>query len=248
MTLNKKQYMKKIFLYSLMLGMSVFSLTSCNDDKDDLTDSRLTYYVNMEMQGDAFVTVPIGTSYSDDGCTATMNGEDATSRIVTSGLDEIDINKAGLYKVTYSAVNDDGFPASVSRTVAVCDPTITTDLSGVWTTAEGTQRVYGGETVTPFTGFTCKLTKAAPGIFAVSDFFAGYYDQRASYGSAYACKGYMQLTDDNTLVCLSNGVAGWGDAIDEGTFAGSYDPATETLTWQCDYAENKMTFYITLNK
>ena len=220
MTFNKKQYMKKIFLYSLMLGMSVVSLTSCTDDKDDLTDSRLTYYVNLEMQGDAFVTVPIGTSYSDDGCTATMNGEDATSRIVTSGLDEIDINKAGLYKVTYSAVNDDGFPASVSRTVAVCDPTITTDLSGVWTTAEGTQRVYGGETVTPFTG----------------------------YGSAYACKGYMQLTDDNTLVCLSNGVAGWGDAIDEGTFAGSYDPATETMTWQCDYAENKMTFYITLKK
>ena len=34
--------MKKIFLYSLMLGMYVFSLTSCNDDKDELTDSRLT--------------------------------------------------------------------------------------------------------------------------------------------------------------------------------------------------------------
>ena len=45
--------------------MSVFSLTSCNDDKDELTDSRLTYYVNLEMQGDAFVQVPIpGTGTS----------------------------------------------------------------------------------------------------------------------------------------------------------------------------------------
>lgn len=246
MIINKKQYMKKLFLYSLMLGMSVFSLISCNN-KEELTDSRLTYYVNLEMQGDAFVQVPIGGSYTDAGCTATMNGADATSRIVVSGLDEIDYNKAGLYSVVYSATNDDGFSASVSRTVAVCDPTITTDISGTWTTVEGTQRVYGGETVTPFAGFTCKIAQAAPGIFSVSDFFAGYYDQRAGYGASYACKGYLQLLADNTLVCLSNSVAGWGDSLDEGTFAGTYDPATETLTWQCDYA-GAMTFYITLNK
>jgi hypothetical protein len=239
--------MKKTLLYSLMLGMSVFSLTSCNDDKDELTDSRLTYYVNLEMQGDAFVQVPIGSSYTDAGCTATMNGQDVTSRIVTSGLDEIDVNTAGLYDVTYSAINDDGFPASVSRTVAVCDPTIETDLSGTWTTQAGTQRIYGGATVTPFAEYTCKIKKAAPGIFSVSDFFAGYYDQRAGYGSSYACKGYLQLLADNTLVCLSNFVSGWGDSIDEGTFVGSYDPETETLTWECGYA-GSMTFYITLNK
>jgi len=247
MTINKKQYMKKIFLYSLMLGMSVFSLTSCNDDKDDLTDSRLTYYVNLEMQGDAFVQVPIGSTYNDAGCTATMNGADATSRIVVSGLDEIDVNTAGLYPVTYSAINDDGFPASVSRTVAVCDPSITTDLSGSWTTAEGTQRVYGGETVTPFAGFTVNISQAAPGIFAVSDFFGGYYDQRAGYGASYACKGYLQLLADNTLVCLSNRVAGWGDGLDEDSFVGTYDPETETLTWDEGYA-GSMTFHVVLNK
>ncbi len=239
--------MKKIFFYGLMLGMSVFGLTSCSDDYDT-TDSRLTYYVNLEMQGDAFVQVPIGTTYTDAGCKATMNGQDATSRITTSGIEDIDVNTAGLYTVTYSAVNDDGFPASVSRTVAVCDPSITTDLSGTWVTQSGTQRIYGGATVTPYADFTCKITKAAPGIFYVSDLFAGYYDQRAGYGSSYACKAYLQLLADNTLVCLSNGVAGWGDAIDEGTFQGSYDPETATLTWQCDYAASMMTFYVTLNK
>ena len=230
-----------------MLGMSVFSLTSCNDDNDELTDSRLTYYVNLEMQGDAFVQVPIGTSYTDAGCTATINGQDATSRIVTSGIEKIDVNTAGLYNVTYSAINDDGFPASVSRTVAVCDPSIETDISGTWTTQEGTYRNYKETTLTPFAGFTCKINKAAPGIFSVSDFFAGYYDQRAGYGGAYACKGYLQLLADNSLVCLSNFVNGWGDSIDEGTFAGSYDPETETITWECGYA-GSMVFYITLNK
>lgn len=239
--------MKKIFLYGLMFGMSVFGLTSCNDDNDELTDSRLTYYVNLEMQGDAFVQVPIGSSYTDAGCKATMNGQDATSRIVTTGLNSIDVNTAGLYTVTYSAVNDDGFPASVSRTVAVCDPSITTNIAGTWTTQTGTQRIYATGTVTPFPDYSIKITKAAPGIFYVSDLFAGYYEQRAGYGGSYACKGYLQLLADNTLVCLSNGVAGWGDSLDEGTFSGSYDPATETLTWQEDYA-GSMTFYITLNK
>ncbi|MBQ6918604.1 MAG: DUF5012 domain-containing protein, partial [Prevotella sp.] len=165
----------------------------------------------------------------------------------TTGLDAIDTNTAGLYTVTYSAVNADGFPASVNRTVAVCDPTITTDISGTWTTQAGTYRLYGGKTNTPFAGYTCKIQKAAPGIFSVSDFFAGYYDQRAGYGSSYACKGYLQLLADGTLVCLSNGVAGWGDALDEGTFSGAYDATTETIQWQCDYA-GSMTFYITLNK
>lgn len=230
-----------------MLGMSLFSLTSCNDSKDELTDSRLTYYVKLDMQGDAFVQVPIGSTYTDAGCTATMNGEDATSRIITTGLDAIDTNTAGLYTVTYSAINADGFPASVSRTVAVCDPTITTDISGTWTTQTGTYRLYGGTTNTPFAGYTCKIQKAAPGIFSVSDFFAGYYDQRAGYGSSYACKGYLQLLADGTLVCLSNGVAGWGDGLDEGTFSGAYDATTETIQWQCGYA-GSMTFYITLNK
>ena len=85
-----------------------------------------------------------------------------------------------------------------------------------------------------------------PSIFAVSDFFAGYYDQRAGYGSNYACKGYLGLRSDNVLVCLNNGVAGWGDSLDEGTFVGFYDPETETLTWQCDYYANTMTFFIYL--
>ena len=231
----------------MMLCMSALGFTSCNDDEDQLTDSRLTYYVNLEMLGDAFVQVPIGTSYTDAGCTATMNGQDVTSRIVTSGIDAINVNQAGLYTVTYSAINDDGFPASVSRTVAVCDPSITTNIAGTWTTQAGTQRVYKGTTITPFAGYTCKITKVAPGIFSVSDFFAGYYDQRAGYGSSYACKGYVQLLADNTLVCLSNRVAGWGDSLDDDTFVGSYDPATETLTWDEAYA-GSMTFHIILNK
>ena len=236
--------MKKIFL-SLMLGMSLFSLTSCNDSKDELTDSRLTYYVKLDMQGDAFVQVPIGSTYTDAGCTATMNGEDATSRIITTGLDAIDTNTAGLYTVTYSAVNNDGFPASVSRTVAVCDPTITTDISGTWTVQAGSHRLYNGAK-TPYADYTVKIRKDAPGIFYVSDFLAGWYDQRAGYGSSYACKGYVQLLADGKLVCLESFVPGWADSLED--FEGSYDEATGTIEWDATYTDYPFVFHAILKQ
>lgn len=59
-----------------------------------------------------------------------------------------------------------------------------------------------------------KIKKTAPGIFKVSDFFGGYYDQRAGYGSSYAMGGYFQLLADNSLVQLSSYVPGWGDSAD----------------------------------
>ena len=237
--------MKKIFLFSLMLGLSSLGLTSCNDDNDELTDSVITYYVDLEIQGEDFVQVPIGTPYSDAGCTATMNGQDVTSRVVVRGLDQIDVNTAGLYTVIYSAANDDGFSASVSRTVAVCDPSITADLSGTWTVQEGSHRLYAG-TVTPYSDFTVRIRKDAPGIFYISDFLAGWYDQRAGYGSSYACTGYVQLLSDGTLKCLSSYVAGWGDSLED--FEGQYDVETNAIVWDATYTDYPFVFHAILNK
>ena len=51
-----------------MLGM--LTLASCNDGKDELTDSRLTYYAELTMEGDEFMIVPVGTEFVDPGCKA----------------------------------------------------------------------------------------------------------------------------------------------------------------------------------
>ena len=223
--------MKKIFIYGLMLCLSMVTLTSCNDDNDQLTDSRLTYYPVLEIQGGEFVQVPIGTSYNEQGCKATLNGEDFSSNVKTTGT--VDSNQAGLYYITYSATNSDGFTVTATRTVAVCDPTITTDISGTYTTQDGSFRDYGGN-ITNYAGYTVKIKKTAPGIFYVSDFLGGWYDQRAGYGSAYAMTGYFQLLADNSLVQLSSYVAGWGDSADycEGA---TYDPATGTISYVVGY-------------
>lgn len=232
--------MKKIFLYTLSLCMAVLGLSSCSDDEEH-QDTSITYYVVLDMQGDEFVQVPLGTIYNDDGCKAELNGEDYSSKIVTSGLEDIDVNTAGLYTVTYTAVSPDGYSSSVERTVAVCDPSITTDISGTYTTVSGTYRDRNG-THTAYPGYSVSISLAAPGIFYVTDMLGGYYDQRAGYGSSYALYGYWQLLADGTLKALSGGVDGWGDTYD--AFVGSYDEATNTISTCVTYAG--MDFYVVL--
>lgn len=232
--------MRKLFLYTISLCVAVLSLYSCSGD-EEYTDTTLTYYVSLDLQGDELVQVPVGTAYTDAGCKAELNGEDYTSKIVTTGLDKVDVNAIGLYTVTYSATNIDGYSNSVERTVAVCNPAVTTDLTGTYTTVEGTYRDRAG-TQTPYTGYSVSISQIAPGIFYVSDMFGGYYDQRAGYGSSYALHGYWQLLTDGTLKAISGGVDGWGDSYD--SFTGSYDAATGTIAVCTTYAG--MDFHVVL--
>lgn len=234
--------MKKFLLSILYVGLTAMALTACKDDPE-MTDSRPTYYPVLTVIGDEFQQVPIGSAFKDNGCSATLNGEDYSSHVVAVGADAVDTNTAGLYSITYYATNPDGYTVSTSRTVAVCDPTITTDISGTYVGIAGTQRITSAA-VTPYDGYKVTFTKAAPGIFAVSDWLGGYYDQRAGYGAKYAMKGYAQLLADGTINILSGDVAGWGDSYDDFGNA-SYDEATGIISWQVVYAG--MLFQVVLN-
>lgn len=236
--------MKKNIIYSMMLALVALVLTSC--DKETEGKSFIIDYPKLVVQGDAFYISPIGDAYNDPGCTATYKGADYTSNIRVSGLEDIDVNTAGLYYVTYSATSPDGYTWSETRTVAVCDPNITTDLSGSWTLQDGSYRNNGGAGEVGFDSYGVTIKQLAPGIFSVSDFFGGWYAQRAGYGNAYAMTGSMQLTADGTLVGLSSRIAGWGDSLDD-FYDATYDEATGTLTWFVDYA-GKMTFKIILKQ
>lgn len=236
--------MKKIYLFGLLaLGMLAFS--SCNDDNDELTDSRLTYYADLQMEGDEFMTVPVGSTFVDPGCKGTLAGEDITNDIKIVGADDVDPNTVGFYYITYSAVGSDGYPASVERTVCVYDPSVTTDISGDYTVQEGSYRYWfsSGATVM-FSGYPVIIEQVVPGIFSISDMMGGYYDVRAGYGPRYAMSGYIQLTGDNEILALSAYVPGWGDSYDE-FYDGSYDPEARTVTYDLDYG-GSMQFHIIL--
>lgn len=223
--------MKK-YVYIAMAAL--FAVCACHKPTS-YDDSVVTHYVNLHIQGDEFMQVPIGTSYTDPGCKADVEGQDVTNKIIVSG-DTVDPNVAGLYYITYSAVNKDGFTSSVTRTVAVCDPSITTDISGKYTTKEGTHRVNSKGAITNYPGLgTITIRRDAPGIFYVSDILGGYYSLGLGYGSSYAMRGYVRLFDDNHIEILSGDVSGWGNSYDD-FVDGSYDPATKTIKWDCIYA------------
>ena len=263
--------MKKIYLFGLVvLGMLAFS--SCNDDNDELTDSRLTYYADLHMQGDEFMIVPVGTAYVEPGCTGTLydkatgENKDITSQIVIGG-DEVDPNTMGFYYVTYSAAGSDGFLSTVTRTVCVCDPTVTLDISGSYNTDMNASMYYGKVNGVvdwyPFAvfaanyGYTTQCTgitfkKLAPGFFQVSDLLGGWYDQIRGFGVQYTggigmMTGYVSADNEGNIDLISSYIGAWGDALDY-IEDGKYDAETGTISYFASYAEGAVVMSIVLHK
>lgn len=230
--------MKKI-LFCLMSFLITLSFTSCEDEtSQDL--SVVTHYVTLELNGDELTLVPIGTTYTDEGISALEGDEDVSSKVIVNN--PVNPNEVGIYTVTYSAVNKDGFSSSITRTVAVYDPSVSVDIEGDYTangfrTSGGAQAAYGS--------FYVSLTRIAPGIYEISDYLGGYYAQGRAYGDAYALTGYLKLNADNTIEALTGYVAGWGDSytsVDNGI----YNPETGKISFDVDYAG--MLFAVTLTK
>lgn len=239
--------MKKILFYTLMLCLSSFALTSCNDDNDELTDAKVTYYPILEIQGKKFVEVPIGATYTELGCKGTLRGEDCTSSIVTTG--SVDTNKPGLYSIVYSYTNSEGYVTSDTRTVAVCDPTITTDISGTYKTAADSYVNIIGKNNVPIAKNTITITRKASGIFYISDFMGGLWNQTFGNGTSCDMGGYIQLLADNSIVMLSSYCPAFDNGANEIT-NGKYDPATGKISYEMSYENSYYNheFFITLQK
>ncbi|HUH33108.1 MAG TPA: DUF5011 domain-containing protein [Daejeonella sp.] len=148
--------MKKIIGFSiLMFFMAIAS--SCNDEDFSYPEgqvgiSKITVYPTLTLKGDRYVAiVNSSTPFADPGATAkegdaeipvTVNGSVATT--------------PGVYTLTYTAVNKDGFSASVTRTVVIANvdaAAAAQDLSGNYArTSNGSVAVW---------------TKIGPGVYTV---------------------------------------------------------------------------------
>jgi hypothetical protein len=231
------------YIYGLMMCIATLAFTSCEKTSQD--NSVITYYVTMELNGDEVVQVPLGSTFVDEGVVATEGSDDITSSVIVDN--PVNSNQLGVYTVTYSAINKDGFPSSISRTVVVYDPADENNenIEGTYYVATGSFRNYNG-TITQYAGYTVNIIQQAPGIYYVSDYMGGWYEQRAGYGSNYAMQGYLKQNADNTLDIISGDVAGWGDSYD--AFEnGVYDPATGTISWSVQYA-SVIIFNVILSK
>ncbi|HYG01341.1 MAG TPA: immunoglobulin-like domain-containing protein [Chryseosolibacter sp.] len=143
--------MKKILLY-LVIATVFFG---CNNDLETEGLSRITYYPTFEMVNGDVVTYHVGDVYSEPGITVTEGGE--AIEFTTSGT--VDTSAPGFYPITYSAINQDGYPGTATRLVVVLEENLPTlDLEGGWTSTNGTQ--------------VMTITKLADGVYSASDLYA----------------------------------------------------------------------------
>ena len=228
--------MKKIFLYGLLFFTASLGLTSCS--KDQHTDTRVTNYIVLTINGDEVVYVNAGDTYVDAGCKAEAAGQDVSDKVVTTN--PVDTKVIGPYTVTYKATNEDGFSSSANRYVYVGEPL-------VGTVSPGSYRQNSAGTITKWSGYDIDMLTDGNGKYWVEDLLGGYYEQRAGYGSAYSMKGFLQVNADNTVDLVGGGdVAGWGDHYDDFK-DGKYDPATKTISYDVVYAGMDFNVILTLN-
>jgi len=144
---------KYVFLLIAFVTMAV----SCSKDKiinthDRVGISKVTYYPILTLTGNSIIAIPNGTAYTDPGVKAEAAGADVP--VTTSGT--VDANTDGVYTLTYSAVNSDGYSATATRTVVVyttAPDAAVNDLSGNYA------RTLNGSIAT--------WTKIAPGVYTV---------------------------------------------------------------------------------
>lgn len=140
--------MKK--LHYIFILASLLLTFSCKEDLTSEGVSRVTTYVKLTMAGDPFMSIPVGSAYTEPGITA-KEGETAVD-VTTTGT--VDASKPGVYTITYGAVNKDGFAVSEARIVCVYDATAAAnDFSGNYArTTNQSVAVW---------------TKVAPGLYSV---------------------------------------------------------------------------------
>ncbi len=195
--------MKKII--PLIIIVLAFGFSSCKKDEIHNTDTKVgisdvTVYPVITMAGSPYVSIVKGTTYTEAGVTA----KEGTSTIDVTTTGSVNINQPGLYVITYSATNKDGFPATVSRTVVVLsaheNPGV--DLSGKYDYVAG--------------GYTSTVTKVAEGVYTTDNVW-----------NAATIIPVVFISLDGLTISVPNQSTGYGPIFGTGT----YNPATKRLVY-----------------
>ncbi len=222
--------MKKNFIYTTLLALATFMLTSCGEE-ESLGRSRITYYPTIELQGaNPFLTAK-GSQYTDPGYVSLMGGEDVSDQVTVTGIP--DTNVSGDYTVNYATVkNEDGFGATATRRVIVADKN--DPVEGLYWVQPDSYRDRGGTLVAYGGTYPIIVLNNGDGTFSVDDMLGGWYYYRAGYGSNYAMQALISVDASGVVSLLDSYVPGWGDKHDD--FTGSFDASTGTFTLNTVYA------------
>jgi hypothetical protein len=124
--------MKTIKTSSWLL-LSVVLFFSCERELETEGLSRITFYPVITMNGEEWITLLQGSTYTDPGVIATIDDQPVEVSVtqMPNPNQMPDPNVPGVYVTTYTATNKDGYSISVTRKVGVISPeTAAMDLSG----------------------------------------------------------------------------------------------------------------------
>ncbi|MCR4825086.1 MAG: DUF5011 domain-containing protein [Bacteroidales bacterium] len=211
-------------LYFIACAAALLALGSCQElTTEGLT--RTTYYPVLSLEGDNPYVVNLGQSYTEPGYTATLNGEDVSSSVTISS--NVDTSAPGIYSVVYSAVNEDGFSASVSRDVYVLNPG---GIDNVYlSTCKMGSRSYRNLPIV--------IKKAGSGTYEIEDLCGGFYcyGRYPGYEPTYDFHAEAVFSVDGGAMKLVS----WGDwyfrtSFNYDNFTGTYDSTTGQFDYDFD--------------
>lgn len=193
--------MKNILFITIVLALMS---SSCKKDSEGI--SRVTNLAELALVGDRYITLSVGEPFNDPGATATEAGNEID--VVTSGAIK---TEEGVYNITYSAINSDGFSASISRTVVVADispAAAAIDLSGEY--ARSTN------------GSVAVWTRISPGVYTV-------FNPGGAPGTNLTV---VAVNPTITTVKIPPQIASDGTDTKSEQVAANYNPVTKTYTWK----------------
>src|SRR5687767_1180245 len=170
--------MKKPIIYILLIVATVFA--GCKKDPDTVSTVVNVSYPTINLKGAAYVHIPIGGSYVEEGATLIDDITGASTEIMPTSS-EVDNTTPGLYAVRFIAANANGFKTEVIRTILVLDYTPPStldpnhDISGTYT------RTANGIQVT--------LYRMNTGLYIIDNFG----------GSTLIIPAYILMPDSNTI-------------------------------------------------
>ena len=122
--------MKKTLIVLAALLMTV--AISCKKKTPELVSRIVTAsYPVITINGDQFVSIPVGGAFTDLGSTATDTVLNETPELIEV-TNDIDNNTPGFYTVQYTYKNSNGYVSTATRFVLVTDIAAGLDYSGVY--------------------------------------------------------------------------------------------------------------------
>ena len=217
--------MKKNLILLLSAALLVMA-TSC--EKTSANHTLIVDYPIITLLGDNPYVIQLGGGYTEPGYTATLAGQDYTSHVTIDSNVNPDI--PGIYNVSYSASNPDGYSWTLNRDVYVLNPggVANVYLSNCWNNS-GSRN---------YKNIPIVISPISDGVYEIEDLLGGYYFAGVypGYEPTYNFHATVQfsLNEDGSFNILKSYDWYFKGSFDYSNITGGYDAETGLFKYNFD--------------